>query len=257
MRNRSLLLAVLSTVAAAGLASCEHRKKETPAAPPPEAPAAQTPPAGKELPPEPVAKEPAPAAGSADEVRPPTAADLAEYTKDLPGDGPLTATIETNMGVFHCELYADKAPMTVANFVGLATGKKPWRNPRTGEVMKGKPFYDGLSVHRVAPGFVIQGGDPLGNGSGGPGYEFAQEVSPDLKHEAGVLSMANAGPGTNGSQFFITETATPMLDGGYNVFGKCKEADLVKKMTALGRGDGPPSKPITFTKITIGRGEKK
>jgi peptidyl-prolyl cis-trans isomerase A (cyclophilin A) len=255
MRLRPLHASVLFSSVAL-LAACEHRKKEAPAAPAGDtagSAAAPTPPPA--APPAGSAAEPAKPA--ADEVRAPTAADLAEYSKDLPGDGPLTATIETNMGTFHCELYGDKAPMTVANFVGLATGKKPWRNPRTGEVMKNTPFYDGLKVHRVAAGFVIQGGDPLGNGTGGPGYEFAQEIHPDLKHEPGAMSMANAGPGTNGSQFFITETATGQLDGGYNVFGKCAETDLVKKMTALGRGDGPPSQPITFTKVTIGRGDKK
>src|SRR6185369_12149504 len=116
---------------------------------------------------EPVAKDPA---ASAATVRAPVAADLAEYTKDITGAGPLTATIETSMGAFHCQLFDDKAPATVANFVGLATGKKPWRNPQTRSVETGKPFYDGLTFHRVIPTFMIQGGDPLGTGGGDPGY---------------------------------------------------------------------------------------
>ena len=120
--------------------------------------------------------------------------------KTLPGKGTkLFAKIETNKGTLNCELFADKAPMTVANFVGLATGKKPWTNPKTGEMVKGKPFFDGLTFHRVIPEFMIQGGDPLGTGTGGPGYKFADEFAPDLKMEPGTLAMANSGlPATSG-----------------------------------------------------------
>jgi peptidyl-prolyl cis-trans isomerase A (cyclophilin A) len=195
----------------------------------------------------------APAAGATGDVRPPVAADLAEYTRDIPGDGPLIATIATSQGDFHCELYGDRAPMTVANFVGLATGKKPWKDPKSGEVMRGKPFYDGLTVHRVVPGFVIQTGCPLGNGTEGPGYEFADEVSPDLPHVPGVLAMANKGPHTNGSQFFILGVAAPQLDQSYSVFGRCAELDLVQKIMALGRGDAPPDPPVTVTRVSIER----
>ena len=195
-----------------------------------------------------------PPAGGLDSVRPPVAADLAEYLKNVKGKGTLTATIETNLGTFHCALYEKEAPMTVANFVGLATGQKPWVDPNGGQVQKGKPFFDGLGFHRVIPDFMIQGGDPLGRGVGGPGYQFANEIDPSLHHDGpGILSMANRGPGTNGSQFFITEKATPWLDGKHTIFGKCKEGDLVKKMTALSGPGDRPSQPITMTKVTISR----
>ena len=193
---------------------------------------------------------PAPAG---DEVRAPTAADLETYTKNLKGKGPLTATIDTSQGTIHCELFADKAPMTVANFVGLATGQKPWMDPSSHQVVKGKPFYDGLTFHRVIPQFMIQGGDPMGTGQGGPGYEFANE-STGLEWKPGTLAMANAGPDTNGSQFFITEIAPSWLDGHYSMFGQCKEVDVVKKITALhGPGDHPTT-PVTINHITISRG---
>ncbi|MCA9680307.1 MAG: peptidylprolyl isomerase [Kofleriaceae bacterium] len=197
------------------------------------------------------------------EVRPPVAEDLAEYTKDLPGDGPLVATFDTSMGAIHCELAADKVPRTVANFVGLATGKKPWYNPRTRKVEKGVPFFDGLMFHRVIPEFMIQGGDPMGSGMGGPGYNFDDEFSPDLKHDRpGTLSMANAGVhgghGTNGSQFFITEVPTDQLDGRHSVFGYCKEVDLVKAIARVPRdGNDRPNTPVTMNHVTITRGMPK
>jgi peptidyl-prolyl cis-trans isomerase A (cyclophilin A) len=189
------------------------------------------------------------------EVQPPKAEDLAEYTKDLPGQGPLMATIETTLGAFHCELYADKVPMTVANFVGLARGLKPWIDPKTEKVEK-KPFYDGIIFHRVIPGFMVQTGDPLGEGTGGPGYQFDNETRDDLGHgSGGILSMANAGPGTNGSQFFITEKATPWLDGMHTVFGKCKEVDLVKNITRVPRDSKDrPQQEIKIERVTISRG---
>jgi peptidyl-prolyl cis-trans isomerase A (cyclophilin A) len=192
---------------------------------------------------------------SSGEVRPPKAEDLAEYTKDLPGQGPLMATIETTVGAFHCELYADQVPMTVANFVGLARGLKPWRDPKTRKVEK-KPFYDGIIFHRVIPGFMVQTGDPLGEGVGGAGYEFEDEIRADLRHAAGgTLSMANAGPGTNSSQFFITEKATPWLNDRHTVFGKCKEADLVKKITQVPRDSRDrPQQEIKIDRVTISRG---
>jgi len=207
------------------------------------------------LPPEPVAPAPPATPPSMDDVRPPVASDLAAYTKDLPGDGALTATIETSLGTFHCELYADKAPLTVANFVGLATGKKPWQDPKTHETIKGKPFFDGVTFHRVIPTFMIQGGDPLGQGIGGPGYEFVNETRPDLTFDKpGLLAMANAGPDTNGSQFFITEDKREQLNGGYTIFGHCKEIDLVKKIAAVPRdGNDKPNTPVVMTKVTIGR----
>ena len=127
----------------------------------------------------------------------------------------LYAVFNTAKGTFVCELEYAKAPLTVGNFVALTEGKHPFCN-----VKKGQPYFDGLTFHRVEPGFVIQGGDPMGNGMGGPGYQFANETTPELKHNrVGTLAMANAGPNTNGSQFYITLAPTPMLDGGYNVFG--------------------------------------
>jgi cyclophilin family peptidyl-prolyl cis-trans isomerase len=189
-------------------------------------------------------------------TRAPTAADLATYTKDLPGTGALIATIETNHGTIHCELYGDKTPMTVANFVGLATGKHPWWSDKAGKAMTGSPYFDGLTFHRVIPEFMIQGGDIAGTGAGGPGYEFADEIVPSLRHDRpGILSMANAGKGTNGSQFFITEVPTPQLDKKHTVFGHCKEIDLVKKIARVPTSSGDkPVEPVVMKKVTISKG---
>src|SRR5437588_3371282 len=124
-----------------------------------------------------------------------------------------TATIHTSAGDMRCELFPDKAPKTVSNFIGLATGKKDWTNPATGKLEHNKPLYDGVIFHRVIPTFMIQGGDPLGTGSGGPGYQFEDELHPDLLFDhPGRLAMANSGLNTNGSQFFITEMEQPGLN---------------------------------------------
>src|SRR5271165_4702823 len=163
-----------------------------------------------------------------------------------------TATIQTSMGDIHCTLFPDKAPETVANFIGLATGKKPWTDPKTGQLVKGKPLYDGTTFHRVIPSFMIQGGDPEGTGMGGPGYKFNDETS-DLKFdEPGRLAMANSGPNTNGSQFYITEAPTPWLDGKYNLFGQCEDLELVKKIARVETGaNNKPKTPVTIKHVAI------
>lgn len=171
----------------------------------------------------------------------------------FPEGSTVTATFHTSAGNFACLLHADKAPVTVGNFVGLATGQTPWKDPVTGETVK-KPLYDGTTFHRVIQDFMLQGGDPLGNGTGGPGYRFDDEFDPSLKHDRpGILSMANAGPGTNGSQFFITEVATPWLDGRHSVFGKVIDGmDVVKKICASPTGaNDRPNPPITLDRVTI------
>jgi cyclophilin family peptidyl-prolyl cis-trans isomerase len=183
------------------------------------------------------------------------AEDLAEYTKDLPGSGnKLIATIETSLGTLHCELYQDKAPIGVANFIGLATAKKAWMNPNTGVIEEGKPYFDGTQCHRIIADFMMQCGDPTATGMGGPGYKFDLEVGNDLKMDPGTLAYANAGPGTNGSQFFVMEGSRPDLVGHYTIFGKCKEMDVVKKVTHTPVDGEKPKTPVVIKKLTIAKG---
>ena len=167
------------------------------------------------------------------------------------------AHVETTLGNFTIELFDTKTPNTVANFVGLAEGTKTWTHPKTRERNTNTPYYDGIVFHRVIKGFMIQGGDPLGLGHGGPGYQFDDEFHPDLRHDrAGILSMANAGPKTNGSQFFITLGPTPHLDRKHSVFGVViKGLDVVQKIgaTPVDRNDRPAT-PVVMNKVTI---EKK
>jgi len=170
---------------------------------------------------------------------------------------PVYATLKTSMGVIVIRLFEDKAPKTVENFVGLATGTKEWTDPRTGQKVK-QPLYNGTIFHRVIPGFMIQGGDPLGRGTGGPGYRFADEFHPDLRHnKAGILSMANAGPNTNGSQFFITLGPTPHLDNRHSVFGEAVQGQEV--VVAIGnspRGASDrPVKDVVLQEVVISRGK--
>ena len=166
-------------------------------------------------------------------LSPPSASDLARYTSDIPGEGGLNASLKTDLGTIRCALYPEQAPVTVANFVGLARGLKAWKDPASGEVKVGTPLYAGTMFHRVIPKFMIQGGDPLGTGTGGPGYQFGDEFAPELRHDKpGRLSMANSGPGTNGSQFFVTEVATPHLDGKHTIFGQCDNEKLVRLITS-------------------------
>ena len=165
------------------------------------------------------------------------------------------AHFETTLGNFTVELFEAKTPKTVANFVGLAEGSKEWIHPKTREKSK-KPYYDGIVFHRIIQGFMIQGGDPLGEGYGGPGYQFEDEFHAELRHDrAGILSMANAGPNTNGSQFFITLGPTPHLDRKHSVFGAVvKGLDVVEKIGAVpvGRNDRPVT-PVVMNKVTIER----
>ena len=168
---------------------------------------------------------------------------------------PLLAHFETSHGNFTVELFESKTPKTVANFVGLAEGSKEWTHPKTGAKSK-TPYYDGIVFHRIIKGFVIQGGDPLGQGYGGPGYQFDDEFHPDLRHDKpGILSMANAGPRTNGSQFFITLGPTPHLDRKHSVFGVVTDGlDVVKKIgaTPVDRQDRPTT-PVVMNRVWIER----
>jgi len=162
------------------------------------------------------------------------------------------AVFDTSMGVFKVKLFSDMAPKTVENFVQLAKGTK--KNPTTGKKVSNKPFYNGLTFHRVIKDFMIQGGDPKGDGTGGPGYSFEDEFHRLLTHSRkGILSMANAGPNTNGSQFFITTAPTPHLDGRHSVFGEVVEGyDVVDKIQNVEKNENDrPLKPVVINSIKI------
>ncbi len=185
---------------------------------------------------------------------------LAQAVEGLPKDGKLTASIETDLGTLSCELLEDKAPITVANFVGLARGLRPFQ---LGGTWQTKPAYDGTTFHRVIKGFMIQGGDPSGDGSGEPGYVIPDELWPGGKHDQrGLLCMANRGPDTNGMQFFITDAAAPHLDRSYTIFGKCGPDAVIEKLASVetyGRNAGPtqrpdrPLSPPVIKKVTVAR----
>jgi len=168
-----------------------------------------------------------------------------------------TAVIDTSAGKLTCELFPDKAPIGVSNFIGLARGTKDWTSPVTHQKKHGVPLYDGTIFHRVIPSFMIQGGDPAGTGEGDPGYMFKNETSPDLLFDRpGRLAYANAGPDTNGSQFFITEDVehSQHLSGGYTIFGQCDDAsvELVKQIARMGRdGNDRPYRPVKIVHIAI------
>ena len=183
---------------------------------------------------------------------------LADATKDLPGKGPIVAKIDTSKGTLQCKLFDDKAPVTVANFIGLATGKRAWKDPNSGQWVN-KPAYDGTSFHRIIKGFMIQGGDPKGNGSGEPGYVIKDEVWEGAKHDrAGLLCMANRGPNTNGAQFFITDAAAPHLDTSYTIFGECAPVEVVHDIASVQTGmQDKPQTPVTIKSVTISRDAKK
>jgi len=170
------------------------------------------------------------------------------------------ARFDTSMGTIDCKLESTRAPKTVANFVGLAEGTKEWTDPRGGK-KKMEPLYNGTVFHRIIKGFMLQGGDPLGRGTGGPGYKFADEFHPGLKHKAGTLSMANSGPNTNGSQFFITEVPTPHLNGRHSVFGYCEPMSTVEKIAGVPKQSSDPRStkgsvpvtPVVLKTVTIHR----
>jgi peptidyl-prolyl cis-trans isomerase A (cyclophilin A) len=185
---------------------------------------------------------------------------------DVPGTGDLYARMRTTEGAIVLKLEEQKAPRTVANFVGLATGQLEWKDPKTGQTQKGVRLFDGVRFHRVIPDFMIQCGDPYSRyadessiaqwGRGGPGYKFADEFHPDLRHQgAGTLSMANSGPGTNGSQWFITERDTPHLDRRHSVFGKVVAGqDVVSKIARVARNRSDrPVKDVVLTQVELFR----
>jgi peptidyl-prolyl cis-trans isomerase A (cyclophilin A) len=171
-------------------------------------------------------------------------------------NGP-TIVIDTTMGRLTCKTFPTQAPLAVANFIGLAEGTRDWTDATTHAKQHNKRFYDGLTFHRVIPGFMIQGGDPVGDGSGDPGYYFENEVDPALTFSVpGRLAMANSGPNTNGSQFFITEDAVAELNGKYTIFGQCDapSVQLVTTITHLDRNkDDKPLTPVVITRVTIVR----
>jgi peptidyl-prolyl cis-trans isomerase A (cyclophilin A) len=217
----------------------------------------------RSAPPEPTSKKPAstpatvksaPAPTASAAPRPPTPAPqpaspgdplagkftLEDATKDLPGQGTqLVASLETELGTLECQLYSDKAPNTVANFVGLARGIRDWQDP-DGKWVK-RPAYDGTTFHRVIKGFMIQGGDPTGTGAGQPGYVINDEIWEGGKHDQrGLLCMANRGPNTNGAQFFILDAPAPHLTRAksYTIFGKCAPEAVIEKLASVEvRGD--------------------
>jgi peptidyl-prolyl cis-trans isomerase A (cyclophilin A) len=239
-----------------------------PAAPAPLPPAPAAPPPTAATPTPPLPSTPTLTDAVAPGASDPGPVAIAEAVKGLKGKGPLYAKIDVETkgltGTFHCELYEEQAPVTVANFVALARGMRAFKDSKSGQWIK-KPFYDGLVFHRVIPEFMIQGGDPDGNGRGGPGYEFDDEIKPELAlDKGGILAMANkginrmTGHGTNGSQFFITEAGTPWLNGKHTVFGLCDNVDLEKKLARV-PSTPPANRPladVVIKKVTIQRGKK-
>jgi peptidyl-prolyl cis-trans isomerase A (cyclophilin A) len=209
--------------------------------------------------PRPATSAPAPAA-AAEPADPTPIADptggsfsLADATAGLSGSGPLVAVLTTSMGQIRCELFEDRAPNTVANFVGLARGLRPFKSV-DGKWVK-KPGYDGTTFHRVIKGFMIQGGDPRGTGMGEPGYVIPDELWPGSKHDrAGQLCMANRGPNTNGMQFFITDAAVPQLDGNYTIFGECAPTSVIHAIATVPKGPRDmPETPVTIVKVEVTR----
>lgn len=182
------------------------------------------------------------------------AAGSGNWTAKVKAGEPLYAVFHTSMGKFTARLFSKDAPKTVGNFVGLATGEKEWRDPKSGQMVKDRPLYSGTVLHRVIPDFMVQGGDPLGTGTGDPGYRFEDEFQSGRTFDKpGLLAMANAGPGTNGSQFFVTVKATPWLNNRHTIFGEVTEnyevVDRISKVPTR-PGDRPVA-PIVIERIEI------
>ena len=169
----------------------------------------------------------------------------------------LYMTLETTQGSIRCKLYENETPLTVKTIVGLATGKLDYIDPRTKKKVSGRPFYDGLTFHRVIPKFMIQGGDPLGTGEGepgGPGFPFKDEFASTLRFNIpGRLAMANAGPNTNGSQFFITEVPTTYLNDKHTIFGQCEDLAVIKAIARVPAQDDRPITPVVIKHVSIER----
>jgi peptidyl-prolyl cis-trans isomerase A (cyclophilin A) len=220
--------------AVATSASATATSKSTAAAP-------ETPPSD-ETPPRPAARPTAAVVPSPDDPLKGVFT-LEDATQGIPGSGALLATIETDLGKLECKLFADKAPLTVANFIGLARGTRPWKD-NDGKWVK-KAAYDGTIFHRIIKGFMIQGGDAKGTGAGEPGYAVPDEIWEGAAHDrAGLLCMANRGKNTNGAQFFITDAAAPHLDNGYTIFGACGPEEMVHKIASVEvLGERPKTPP--------------
>lgn len=264
----------LSVIAVLGFAACkssappEPTMQQAPAAPTPTPPAPvaqeQAPPRAVEAPTPPPAAPAAPGARSRDLVveprfREPTSPDprggrftLEQATAGLPPGRTIVSEIETTMGTFSCEMLPDRAPITVANFVGLARGLRDFWDPTDGRWVR-RPYYDGTTFHRVIPEFMIQGGDVLRSGMGGPGYEFTDE-NVQGHNAGGLLCMANHGPNTNGGQFFITEVPKAHLDGSYSIFGRCTPTDLVSRIARVARdGQDMPDTAVVIQHVRVTR----
>lgn len=260
MRRGILGFVCALTLAAAGCGAPQEpaRTTEPPAAtpapttPPPATPAPETPAPAS---PAPSAEKPASPAPSAEKPAATAPADTAKPSAAKHGPG-IYAHFTTNHGAMIARLFDKEAPKTVENFVALAEGKKQWRNPRTNTMVR-RPYYNNLTFHRIIPGFMIQGGDPEGTGMGGPGFTFEDEFNPKLRHnKAGILSMANRGPDTNGGQFFITLVPTPHLDDRHSVFGELVEGTdtlrAIGKVPTNGKA-GLPLEPVVIKSVRIER----
>ncbi len=199
-----------------------------------------------------LARKPTPASAQESQALP--AAPTPNVPVEVAPNGP-RVVMDTTMGRITCQFFQKQAPLAVANFIGLATGAKDWINPTTKKVEHHTSLYDGTIFHRVIPEFMIQGGDPTGTGFGTPGYTFNDEFDPNLNFDRpGRLAMANSGPNTNGSQFFITEVPYPSLDQHYTIFGQCDQPSIavVKAIARVPRDDNDkPLSPVVLKKVTI------